>query len=149
MAITREVPKTDEEQQSGAGEEDDGLRAEERRVYRVSGVTYLHIPARDAHEASQFFHAVFGWNLRGDPENPSFDDGTGHVLGTWVTYRPPAPDAGILPYVFVESLDETLDKVCAKGGAIRSLPFQDGDHWVATFTDPSGNAFGIWGRKAR
>jgi predicted enzyme related to lactoylglutathione lyase len=147
MAITRDAPPVEVEHDEA--EEGDGLLAEERRVYRVSGVTYLHIPARDEHEASRFFQSVFGWNLRGDPEHPSFDDGTGHVLGTWVTYRQPAPDAGILPYIFVESLDETLDKVCAHGGAIRSLPFQDGDLWVATFTDPSGNAMGLWARKPR
>lgn len=129
--------------------EEEEIRATEQRVYRVSGVTYLHIPARDAYEASHFFQAVFGWSLRGDPEHPYFDDGTGHVLGTWVTHRSPAPESGILPYVYVENLDETLDKVCANGGQILMLPFQEGDSRIATFTDPSGNAFGIWQRGRR
>lgn len=149
MARTREAaPAGDED--TGYSEEDDGLGAEEEKVFRISGVTYLQIPALDAHDAGVFYHEVFDWNLSGDPEYPSFDDGTGHVLGTWVIYRQPAPaDAGVLVYVFVESLEETLDKVAAHGGAIKTVPFQDGDLWIATFTDPTGNAIGLWSRRGR
>lgn len=150
MAITSsDTSQVNGHEDAAAIEEQSPYWAEEQRVYRVAGVTYLHIPSRDAHESSRFFHQVFGWHLRGDPEHPSFDDGTGHVLGTWVTYRPPVTEAGVLPYVYVESVDETLDKVCAHGGAILSLPFAEGDLWVATFADPSGNAFGIWQRGPR
>jgi uncharacterized protein len=27
------------------------------------------------------YRAVFGWRLRGGPDEPSFSDGTGHVIG--------------------------------------------------------------------
>src|SRR6266487_4493074 len=51
---------------------------EEPNVFRVGGVSYLRIPAPDPHRTGVFYETVFGWNLRGDPELPSFDDATGH-----------------------------------------------------------------------
>jgi len=52
------------------------------RAHRRLG-TYLRIPVRDASEAAAFYAAVFGWKVGGDPAEPRFADGTGHVLGVW------------------------------------------------------------------
>ena len=75
---------------------------------------------------------------------PSFEDGTGHVIGHFVADQAVAGEAGVRPYIFVERVDETLDKVVAQGGAIVRLPYPEGDLWVATFRDPSGNVIGVW-----
>jgi predicted enzyme related to lactoylglutathione lyase len=121
---------------SGAGDEP--------QVFRVGGVSYLRIPAEDTRRSAAFYEAVFGWGLSGDPERPSFEDGTGHVIGHFSTDLPVAGEAGIRPYVFVEDVDETLERVAANGGAVATAPYPEGDLWVATFRDPPGNVVGAW-----
>ena len=117
---------------------------DEPRVFRVGGVSYLRIPAVDPRRSAAFYEAVFGWSLRGDPEDPSFEDGTGHVIGHFMTDLRVAGEAGVRPYVFVERVDETLEKVVAHGGAVVTAPYPEGDLWVATFLDPPGNVIGVW-----
>jgi uncharacterized protein len=89
---------------------------------------------------------VFGWTVRTDREDPSFEDGTGHVIGHFVADQPVAGEAGLRPYVFVEGLDETLERVVAQGGEIVTPPYPEGDLQVATFRDPAGNVVGVWER---
>ncbi len=57
---------------------------------------------------------------------------------------PVAGEAGVRPYIFVEHVDETLDKVVAHGGEVGTAPYPEGDPWVATFRDPAGNVLGVW-----
>jgi uncharacterized protein len=87
---------------------------------------------------------VFGWDLRGDPESPSLDDGTGQVIGAWVTDIPVAGQAGPLPSVFVDDVDDALDLVVSNGGAVVTAPYPEETLWVATFRDPAGNVVGVW-----
>jgi predicted enzyme related to lactoylglutathione lyase len=117
---------------------------DEHRVFRVGGISYLRIPAEDSRRSAAFYEAVFGWSLRGDPDDPSFDDGTGHVIGHFMTDLPVAGAGGVCPYIFVERADETLEKVVAHGGAVVTAPYPEGDLWVATFRDPPGNVIGVW-----
>ena len=113
-------------------------------VFRVGGISYLRIPAEDPRGSAVFYEAVFGWSVRDDRDDPSFEDGTGHVIGHFVADLSVAGEAGVRPYVFVEHVDETLDKVVAHGGEVVTAPYREGDLWVATFRDPSGNVLGIW-----
>ena len=87
---------------------------------------------------------MFGWSVRGDREDPSFEDGTGHVIGHFVADLPVAGEAGVRPYIFVERVDETLGSVVAHGGEVVTAPYPEGDLWVATFRDPAGNVLGVW-----
>jgi predicted enzyme related to lactoylglutathione lyase len=120
-------------------------RAEdEHRVSRVGGVSYLRIPAQDPRRSAAFYEAVFGWSVRADRDDPSFEDGTGHVIGHFMADTPVAGEAGVRPYIYVEGVDETLDKVVANGGEVGAAPYPEGDLWVATFRDPSGNVLGVW-----
>ena len=116
----------------------------EHRVFRVGGISYLRIPAADPRRSAAFYEAVFGWNLRSDREEPSFEDGTGHVIGHFMTDPPVAGEAGVRPYIFVERVDETLEKVVAHGGEVVTKPYPEGDLLVATFRDPAGNVLGVW-----
>jgi predicted enzyme related to lactoylglutathione lyase len=113
-------------------------------VFRNAGISYLRIPARDARQSAEFYKAVFGWSLSGDPGNPSFADGTGHVIGHWRTDLPVAGEAGVLPYVFVDRVDDTLWQITENGGEVVRTPYPEGDLWVATFRDPAGNVLGVW-----
>jgi predicted enzyme related to lactoylglutathione lyase len=113
-------------------------------VFRVGGVSYLRIPATDPPATAAFYAAVFDWRLGGNAAEPSFEDGSGHVIGHFVADLPVAGEAGVRPYIFVERVDETLDKVVAHGGEVVTSPYPEGDLWVATYRDPVGNVLGVW-----
>jgi uncharacterized protein len=122
---------------------------DESGVFRVGGISYLRIPAANPRRTAAFYEAVFGWELRGEPDDPSFEDGTGHVIGHFMADLPVAGEAGMRPYIYVERVEETLEKVVAHGGEIGTEPYPEGDLWVATFRDPAGNVLGVWQRSAR
>ncbi|HYU93011.1 MAG TPA: VOC family protein [Actinomycetota bacterium] len=117
-------------------------------VFRVGGVSYLRMPAEDPRASAAFYEAVFGWSLRGDPEDPSFEDGTGHVIGHFMTDLAVAGEAGVIPYIFVERVDDALDAVIGHGGEVVTPPYEEGDLMVATFRDPPGNVLGVWQRRS-
>jgi uncharacterized protein len=121
----------------------------EPRVFRAAGVSYLRIPAEDPRRAAAFYESVFGWTVDTNRPDPSFEDGTGHVIGHFVADQPTAGEAGVRPYVYVERLDDTLEKISAHGGAVETAPYPEGDLWVATFRDPAGNVLGAWQRGPR
>jgi uncharacterized protein len=122
---------------------------EEPRVFRRGGITYLRVPASEPRRSAAFYEAVFGWTVDADRDDPSFEDGTGHVIGHFMADLPVAGEAGVLPYVFVERVDETLEKVVAQGGEVVAQPYPEGDLWVSTFRDPAGNVIGVWQRGPR
>jgi uncharacterized protein len=99
----------------------------EHRVFRVGGISYLRIPATDPHASAAFYEAVFGWKIRGDRDDPAFEDGTGHVIGHFRADHALAGGGGVRPYVFVENVDETLQKIVAAGGEVVSEPYPEGD----------------------
>ena len=113
-------------------------------MFRPGGVSYLRIPAPDPPRAAAFYEAVFGWKVQSDRPDPSFEDGTGHVIGHFMRDLAVAGEAGVLPYVFVTSVDETLERAVAQGGQVVTPPYPEGDLRVATIRDPSGNVVGIW-----
>lgn len=118
-------------------------------VFRADSVSYLRIPAPDPRAAAGFYAASFGWRIDLDRPDPSFEDRSGHVIGHFVADQQVAGEAGIRPYVFVEQVDETLERVAANGGEIVTAPYPEGDLWVATFRDPAGNVVGLWQRGPR
>jgi hypothetical protein len=60
------------------------------------------------------------------------------VIGHFIRGLPVAGHAGHLPYLYVGSVDETLDKVTANGGAIIRPPFPEGDLWSRQSRIPPG-----------
>jgi predicted enzyme related to lactoylglutathione lyase len=113
-------------------------------VGRVAGISYLHIPARHPAASSAFYREVFGWPLHGSPDAPSFSDGTGHVIGRWVTDQAVTGSDGLRAYIYVADVEQTLTAVLASGGQIVSPPYPEGTLRVALFADPAGNVLGIW-----
>jgi uncharacterized protein len=53
-----------------------------------------------------------------DTEDPSFEDGTGHVIGHIRADMEVAGEAVIRPYVYVETVEDTLERVNANGGEV-------------------------------
>jgi uncharacterized protein len=111
---------------------------------RPGGLSYLHIPAVDPKQSAVFYEHVFGWAVDGHETNrPSFRDGTGHVAGAWVTDQEPS-QGGLLPYIYVDTIDVTTELIQAHGGEIIETPSPEGNLLIATFRDPAGNVLGLW-----
>ncbi len=107
-------------------------------------ICYLEIPTADIPRSVRFFQHVFGWSTRqrGDGAT-AFDDAVGEVSGSWVTGRPPSRMPGLLVYVMVDSVAETLDKIVRAGGRIVQ-PLTGSGETIAMFADPDGNVLGLY-----
>jgi predicted enzyme related to lactoylglutathione lyase len=116
----------------------------EATVARPGGISYLGMPAQDTAASAAFYHAVFGWEIRGDSDRLSFSDGTGHVIGHWRTDLAVTGEAGIRPYIYVTRLDEVLSTAAEQGAEIVTPPYPEGSLTIATLRDPAGNVIGIW-----
>ena len=108
-------------------------------------VSYLEIPAADIEQSAAFYEAVFDWEIRRrDDGNSSFDDRSGNLIGRWVTGRATSREPGILPYIYVDRIDDTVKRIATHGGQLLIAPYAEGNLWVATFRDPAGIVMGIW-----
>ena len=116
----------------------------ESTVFRPGGVSYLRIPAPDPQRAATFYATVFDWTVDNDRVNPSFADGSGHVIGHFMPDLPVAGAAGVRPYVYVDNVPQTLEQALANGAEIATEPYPEGNLIVATFRDPAGNEIGVW-----
>jgi predicted enzyme related to lactoylglutathione lyase len=113
---------------------------------RANGkICYVEIPSADVASSAEFYERVFGWRIRqrGDG-SPAFDDTTGEVSGTWVTDRPSSGEPGLLLYVMVDSVADTIDAVIAYGGEIVQPIGADAPEITARFRDPGGNVIGLY-----
>ena len=108
-------------------------------------ICYVEIPAVDITQSAQFYEGVFGWKTRrrGDGQI-AFDDGVGEVSGTWVTGRPPSTEPGLLLYIMVDSVAETIEVIVANGGEIVQPIGVDAPEITARFRDPGGNVIGLY-----
>lgn len=118
-------------------------------TYGHGKICYIELPATDVGRSAAFYEAALGWTLRrrGDGRT-AFDDGVGEVSGAWVTDRPPMSDVGILIYIMVDSVAETVGKVVAAGGEITQPLGADAPEITARFRDPAGNILGLYQRPA-
>ena len=121
------------------------VSAEEPSLARPGGISYLHIPTADARPTACFYENVFGWSVR-DPhaDSPAFSDGSGHVIGHFVTHGSVAGDSGMRPYIYVDDVRATVEQIEACGGEVLESPFAEGNLTVALFSDPAGNVLGVW-----
>jgi uncharacterized protein len=116
-----------------------------KQLSRHGHVSYLEIPAIDAEQSAFFYEAVFNWIIRRrDDGVRSFDDGTGTVIGRWVAGRRPSSKPGLLPYIYVNRIDDVVKRIVSQRCKILKMPYPEGNLWVATFRDPAGNEMGIW-----
>ncbi len=115
------------------------------RLARPGAITYLRMPATDVRLAAVFYRDVFGWSVNGpDCDRPSFDDASGLLSGAWISDHLSAAEPGLLPYIYVADIEETVALIVGHGGAILTEPYLEGLLIVATFRDPAGNVVGLW-----
>ena len=127
-----------------------GLRGDEMEPTLGNGkICYIEIPATDINASANFYKEAFGWNVRArDDGQLAFDDGVGQVSGTWVLNRKPMTEVGLLIYVMVDSVADTIDKVTAAGGVIVQPIGGDAPEITARFTDPAGNILGLYQQRS-
>jgi predicted enzyme related to lactoylglutathione lyase len=117
----------------------------DKRLARHGHVSYLEIPAVDIEQSAGFYESVLGWQIhQGQSGHISFDDRSGDLIGRWVTGRLASREPGLVPYIYVDRIDDVVQRVLNQGGEIVKAPYPEGDLWVATFRDPAGNVIGIW-----
>lgn len=123
-------------------------RASRVGCLRRPRLCYIEIPARDAHASAAFYEKVFGWNIRHrETSRPSFDDATGDVSGAFVIGRAASREPGLLPYIWVDSIDATLELCAANGATIVEARHPDhpgSTSDIATLCDPTGNLIGLY-----
>jgi len=118
---------------------------DEPNLARAGGVTYVQIPAVDAEASADFYERVFGWTIRqrGTP-HVTFADGSGHVIGAFITDRTISREPGILPYIYVSNIEDAVAAIKTNGGEIVRDIYPEGALKVATFRDVAGNVMGAW-----
>jgi predicted enzyme related to lactoylglutathione lyase len=109
-------------------------------------ICYVELPALDPARSADFYAKVFGWatRTRGDGAT-AFDDAVGEVSGSFVAGRSPwTGTPGMLVYVMVDSVEETLTKVVSNGGTVVQPIGGDAPEITARFRDPAGNVLGLY-----
>ena len=109
-------------------------------------ICYIEIPAIDINISSTFYKEVFGWLIRKRSDGQiAFDDTVGEVSGTWIVGRKAttAPP-GLLIYIMINNIDDTINAIIANGGKIVQPVGMDAPEITARFSDPAGNIFGLY-----
>ena len=110
----------------------------------------MHIPSTDIERSANFYENVFGWTVdRQSPDRASFEDSAKTIGGAFVTNQTVSAEAGFLPYIYVDDIETTVQRIIDAGCEILTKPYVQGNVLVATFRDPSANVVGIWQAESR
>jgi len=118
----------------------------------IAGVPcWIDTTQPDPSAAAEFYAGLFGWELADSmpPDSPgSYFTArlNGGEVGAVSSLPPGAPPVATWnTYVWVDSADETAEKVRTAGGAVLAEPFDIFDAGrMAVFADPEGAVFGVW-----
>jgi hypothetical protein len=114
---------------------------------RQGKVAYIEVPAVDALASAAFYESVFGFvchRERGSAARVAFEDAPQHLIGAFTQARPVVPQPGVMPWIYVTSVEDTLARIREYGREVVMQPAPEGDTLLATFRDPAGNLIGIW-----
>ena len=118
---------------------------EQHPTLRNGKICYIEIPAADIDISTVFYQKVFGWEIRKRGDGSlAFDDAVGEVSGTWRLGRKPSADVGLLIYIMVDSVEETIERITAQGGKIVQPIGKDFPEITARFNDLYGNILGLY-----
>ncbi|HSZ84146.1 MAG TPA: VOC family protein [Polyangia bacterium] len=111
-------------------------------------IVHIEFSSKDFARTAAFYGGLFGWQTQQNAGASYMKfDGVDGASGGWVRadlVQSPGP----VPYLSVDDLTSTIDKVEKAGGRVivRRLPFAGGGE-VALVADPDGNVIGLWMRK--
>jgi uncharacterized protein len=111
-------------------------------------IVHIEFASADFARTAAFYGELFGWQTQQNATASYMKfDGADGPSGGWVR-ADMVQSAGPIPYLVVEDLQETIDKVEKAGGRIiaRRMPFAGGGE-VGLVADPDGNVLGLWMKK--
>jgi uncharacterized protein len=119
-------------------------------TYGNGKICYIEMPALEIQRSANFYQKAFGWNIRkrGDGAT-AFDDTVVEVSGAFVLGRPPASSPGLLFYIMVDDIHQTIMAIEANGGEIVQPVGADAPEVTARFRDPGGNVVGLYQQPAK
>jgi predicted enzyme related to lactoylglutathione lyase len=106
---------------------------------------WVEIRVRDLEKAKNFYGSLFDWKISGD-ENKDWAYwliDTGEKPGGGMWRFPKEKPIGVLVYISVDDIDQTLKKAVELGGKIVAPKSKEGENAMATIADPDGNLFGL------
>ena len=107
-------------------------------------ICYIELPAIDLIISSNFYKAVFKWEINyRENGDITFHDGV-EVSGRWVMDRKPASEIRMLVHIMVDDIDATIQLIIENDGKIVSPKSMHGSSFSALFNDPAGNILGVY-----
>ena len=114
-------------------------------------ICHVEIPTTDFEKAKVFYSNLFGWkvNMMPDMNYAAFQTGAEPGGGfNKVDKVTSLGEEGVLIYVSVDEIQQTLAKVTELGGNIVKEKTEIPEiGWYALFVDPEGNVIGIFESK--
>jgi uncharacterized protein len=113
-------------------------------------IVHVEIPSNEPKQAGEFYSSLFDWKLELDPNfNYLQFDAQGGPSGAFVQVGEQGgtqvSPGKLLVYIHSDDIDATLDKVVSLGGKTvvpkTEIPKMG---WFGIFTDPTGNAIGLF-----
>ena len=114
----------------------------------MARVIHFEIPASDPDKSLKFYSEVFGWSFHQFDDNPYWLATTGDEKEPGINgaiMKRNSPQQPVTNNISVDDIDAAMRKVEVAGGKIvvPKTPIP-GVGWMAYFTDPDGNIFGLW-----
>jgi uncharacterized protein len=109
-------------------------------------IVHVEIPSKDRNADAQFYHELFGWEMRQIPEMDyaTFATGENEVGGGLNPVNENNPPGNIMVYINTDQLQETLQEVERLGGKVIAPPMDiPGVGMFAIFSDPTGNSLAL------
>lgn len=107
---------------------------------------WFDLSAADAGQAREFYSALFGWPAasaeNAGPYQAWITDGQQPWAG--IVQADPAADAGWLPYIMVEDLDEAAKRAISLGATVIAGPADGPAGASVTIADPGGARFALF-----
>jgi uncharacterized protein len=111
---------------------------------------FTTIPAHDIPRAQKFYASAFNWIFWAAPGGVTIFNNGGEVMGRIRSASEGTAGGekggkdGIVLYVLVEDVDETVKKIGEAGGEIVKAKWVEGNHTeMAEFRDTEGNRMGV------
>lgn len=112
----------------------------------ANNICHVEISSRDAIKASEFYNALFGWEMNrsmGDDYilfNPGTEPGGG--ISKVENF---SAGSNIVFYVDVDDIEKSLQKAESLGAStFKNKTEIPGHGWFALFNDPDGNVIGLF-----
>lgn len=109
-------------------------------------IVHVEFSALDREVSGKFYSDIFGWKVEQMPEMgyATFESGEG-VGGGFNPVSESNPAGTTMAYIGTDDIDATLAKIEKHGGkTIAPKGEIPGFGWFAIFSDPAGNAVGLY-----